>query len=289
MVRCACVIVNYNDSTTTIKMLNRIHDFSAFSLILVVDNCSTDNSFEVLSKFEDEKVRVVQSLRNGGYGYGNNFGLNYCYKLGYKYAVITNPDVVFQEEIVVKMLNNIKSNTALIAPKQLDINGKQITLIAWKIPSVFEACTYPLHPRRILYAGAYTEQKGFVEVDCIPGAFFLTDIEKMVEIGGYDENIFMYCEESLIGIKIRDAGYKTVLMTEDYYVHEHPYNRAKDLKKEVSLHRQWNANRLYILKNYLKADSCECQIANVIYKVDLCKVIVKNWIKWLLFWAGLLK
>ena len=286
---CACVVLNYNDSATTIKMIERIKRFSVFSLILIVDNCSTDDSFSALSKYENEKIRVIRTPRNGGYGFGNNFGIEYCYDLGYKYAVISNPDVNFREETVYKLLEKINSNTAMIAPKQLDIDGNLITMIAWKIPSIFEACTYPLASNKILYDTEYIKSNDCVEVDCVPGAFFLVDLEKMKKIGGYDENIFMYCEESLIGIKIRDAGFKTALLSSDYYIHEHPHDRAKDIKNEIRLHKVWNANRLYILKNYLHVSPLMYQFANVIYKANLGRIIVKNYTKRLFYKFGLLK
>lgn len=289
MNECACVILNYNDSFTTIKMMKRICDFSVFSLILIVDNCSTDDSFDVLSQYANEKIQVVRSPKNGGYGFGNNYGMQYCYRLGYKYAVISNPDVNFREETVYKLLEKIDLNTAMIAPKQLDIDGNQISMIAWKIPSVFEACTYPLASNKILYDKEYIKSNDCIEVDCVPGAFFLVDLEKMNEIGGYDENIFMYCEESLMGIKIRDAGFKTALLASDYYIHEHPHDRAKDIKNEIRLHKVWNSNRLYILKNYLHASPLMYQFANVIYKANLRKIIVKNYIKRLLLKFGLIK
>lgn len=291
MSKCACIVLNYNDSVTTVKLLKRIYSFSVFSLILVVDNCSTDDSFDVLSQYADKKVKVVRSPRNGGYGFGNNFGMDYCYKLGYQYAVVTNPDVNFREETVQKLLEKIElcTTAAMIAPKQLDINKKQISMIAWKIPSVLEACIYPWASHKILYDKEYIEQNDCVEVDCVPGAFFLVNLEKMKEIGGYDENIFMYCEESLIGIKIRNAGFKTVLLSSDYYIHEHPHDREKEIKNEVRLHKVWNSNRLYILKNYLHASPFMCQFAKVVYTVDFGKIKAKNCIKKVLLRFNMLK
>ena len=111
----------------------------------------------------------------------------------------------------------------------------------------------------------------------------------MRRIGGYDENIFIYCEESLIGIKIRDAGFKTALLSSDYYIHEHPHDKAKYIKNEIRLHRVWNANRLYILKNYLHASPFMYLFANVVYKVNLGRIIVKNYMKRLFFKLRLLQ
>lgn len=286
MNKCACIILNYNDSPTTINLLKKIENYSVFSCVVVVDNSSTDDSFNILSKYANKKIHVIRSPRNGGYGFGNNYGMNYCYKLGYKYAVVSNPDVDFQEESVRNLLNNIRDDTAMIAPKQLDINRKQIAMVAWKIPSVFDACVYPIAPQRILYSKDYLEKKGCIEVGCIPGAFFLVDVSKMKKIGGYDENVFMYCEETLIGIKIRDAGFKTLLLPSDFYVHEHPHDKIKDIKNEVRLHKTWSENRLYILKKYLQANLVVYQLAKTVYTINLWEVVAKNYLKRILLKLG---
>ena len=42
--RIGCVILNYNDSETTIKLLSHISGFDSLDEIIVVDNKSTDDS-----------------------------------------------------------------------------------------------------------------------------------------------------------------------------------------------------------------------------------------------------
>lgn len=42
--------LNYNDSETVISFLNSIKNFRVIHHILVVDNCSTDDSFSELKK-----------------------------------------------------------------------------------------------------------------------------------------------------------------------------------------------------------------------------------------------
>lgn len=43
-----CVILNYNDADTTTDIINHIKEYSVFNHIIVVDNCSTDNSLDRL-------------------------------------------------------------------------------------------------------------------------------------------------------------------------------------------------------------------------------------------------
>ena len=42
------VILNYNDSETTLKLIESIHEYPNINKIIVVDNNSTDDSVEVI-------------------------------------------------------------------------------------------------------------------------------------------------------------------------------------------------------------------------------------------------
>ena len=74
----ACVIVNYNDAKTTIALLKQICDYKSLNHIIIVDNCSTDNSYASLKQFETNNIIVLQAEKNKGYGAGNNFGIKYA-------------------------------------------------------------------------------------------------------------------------------------------------------------------------------------------------------------------
>ena len=57
-----CVVLNFNDSKTTIKLLNRMKNMKSIDVIVVVDNCSTDDSFSVLKQYTSKKIQVIQLL-----------------------------------------------------------------------------------------------------------------------------------------------------------------------------------------------------------------------------------
>lgn len=51
-----CLVLNYNDAITTQCMVDNIIGYEVFSNILIVDNASTDNSYNNLKKhFKNEK------------------------------------------------------------------------------------------------------------------------------------------------------------------------------------------------------------------------------------------
>ena len=90
----AIIILNYNDLETTKNMLNLIKDYKILDLIVIVDNKSLDNSYQELKKFENSKIKVLETDKNLGYAYGNNYGLNYLENKNIDNVIISNPDVL---------------------------------------------------------------------------------------------------------------------------------------------------------------------------------------------------
>ena len=74
------VALNYNDYQTMISYIDSIVDYSNINYIVVVDNLSTDDSYDKLKSYygRSQKVVVISTAYNGGYGYGNNFGIRYA-------------------------------------------------------------------------------------------------------------------------------------------------------------------------------------------------------------------
>ena len=70
------VILNYNNYILTKSLVETLMADAYFSRarIVVVDNMSANESYEVLKEAFKEQVPVIQSGKNGGYAYGNNVG-----------------------------------------------------------------------------------------------------------------------------------------------------------------------------------------------------------------------
>ena len=171
-----CVVLNYNDAVTTIDFVERVKIMDSIDLIVVIDNCSTDDSYIQLKMLESNKVHVIKSEKNGGYGYGNNVGIDYL-KDKVDYIMIANPDVIFEEHVVSNLVSSFDKDTAIVAPLTLQPDGKRQQPEAWKVPTVRD---YFLFSSKILnkklrpmwYPKEYLSH-GIVEVDCVQGCFFM--------------------------------------------------------------------------------------------------------------------
>ena len=74
----ALIVLNYNDAETTLSFLESARKLKEIQKIIVVDNHSTDDSYDKLKAAEVESIEVIQTKRNGGYAYGNNYGAFYA-------------------------------------------------------------------------------------------------------------------------------------------------------------------------------------------------------------------
>ena len=125
----AIIILNYNSKNDTIRYVNEIKDYKVLDTIIVVDNNSSDaDEFEALEELKTEKIHVIKSDKNGGYSYGNNFGLKHLEALeqDYDYVVISNPDVEVSSEAFGICFKELKENekVAVCSPIMLDRKWK---------------------------------------------------------------------------------------------------------------------------------------------------------------------
>lgn len=232
-----CVVLNYNDADTTLDLLKRIEPMEIIDQIVLVDNKSTDNSLERLKDQESNKVHVVCAKKNGGYGSGNNVGIEYLRKnYSCDYIIIANPDVIFDESVIKKMVNEFDEDTVIVAPLTLDSKKERQLPIAWKVPTVKDYFLFSsIVLNKIFKPFQYPIQffnTDICEVDCVQGCLFMLN-NSLIEDKLYDENIFLFFEESCIGKQFKDKGYKTKLLMNVDYIHNHSVSINKAFNSEA--------------------------------------------------------
>lgn len=232
-----CVVLNYNDADTTLDLLKRIEPMEIIDQIVLVDNKSTDNSLERLKDQESNKVHVVCAKKNGGYGSGNNVGIEYLRKnYSCDYIIIANPDVIFDESVIKKMVNEFDEDTVIVAPLTLNSKKERQLPIAWKVPTVKDYFLFSsIVLNKIFKPFQYPIQffnTDICEVDCVQGCLFMLN-NSLIEDKLYDENIFLFFEESCIGKQFKDKGYKTKLLMNVDYIHNHSVSINKAFNSEA--------------------------------------------------------
>lgn len=276
-VRLSCVILNYNDAETTEKLVRQIADYEVLHQIIVVDNASTDDSLERLRKLEQNdagqpgKVRVISADHNGGYGSGNNLGVRYAAEQGgATHVLIANPDVVFSEQSLKAMLAVFARHpeVGIVTTRIHDArfpdlkNGWPLRSFTRELLSMGPV-SRRLFGRTFDYPDSYFAGRNAVYVGAVHGSMLMVDTEKFLEAGGYDEGIFLYEEEQVLGRRMQNAGYRSVLLLNQHYDHEHSASISKSFSDAMKRQRLREESTLYYMKYYLHISLVQEQIAKL--------------------------
>lgn len=259
------VILNYNGANLTIENVNRLRSYSKEIYIIVVDNCSTDESGKkLLSMFEnDSNTRVVLNDKNTGYAAGNNVGLKYIEKNlpNVDTVCIMNPDIVLESlETLEHMYCKLwKYNDLAIVSAQTIYNGqlRYPNDFGWK----------HLTPKYMMFGGTLlgkilkpniryekllVDKNNVAYVDIVQGCFFMAKKKAFAEVGWFDEGTFLYEEEAILAKKMRYKGYKLGILIDEFIYHNHHEKDKSLIKKKNKLFdmRCFYNSRKYYIKNY---------------------------------------
>lgn len=272
----ALIVLNYNDYETTSRYINFVKIYKLIDNVIVVDNCSTNNSYEKLKVYESEKIDVIKSDKNGGYAYGNNYGIRYAKeKYNPDYLIISNPDVFFEENIIEKMKDFIQSNTniniGIISPTVINNQNSNMP-IAWKKPDYWDNVFSMLiilnkfRDKKTHYDKNHFEGE-FSVVDVIPGSFFMIKSSVLYEINLFDENTFLFGEENILAYRLNKKGYKNVILNKIFYNHDHSATINKSFNTLISKYKILYDSLKYYNKEYLKTDIFKDIIFFIFFKI----------------------
>lgn len=273
------IILNYNDASTTINLLENIKNYKTLDLIIVVDNKSGDNSYEELLKKQTEKVVVIQSDRNGGYAYGNNYGAKKSIELTEPDIIfIANPDVIFTESFIKKIVDDlidfdIDACTGVMNDKEGNNQNEYL-----KINNYFEDvvnCTLLIKKLIGKKIVKYTGNK-LVYTEYLPGSLFAMTSNSFKTVKGFDDNTFLYCEERILGKKFKNYHLKMGIDTSTSFIHNHSVTIRKSLDK-VSQTKALYKSIMYYYKNYTDIGVFRLLVLKLmmIYGIEIRKLTAK--------------
>lgn len=283
------IILNYNDFYTINSYIERIKKYKNIDKIVMVDNLSTDNSYENLKKLECEKIDVIQTNYNGGYSYGNNFGIKYVKEVyNPSFVTISNPDVVIEEKDITSILEAFDNNkdVAVATGFMYDKNNKLCKNSGLKIPDFYHclALEFTILTKLLnirMYNLNDVLKKKYYEVEIVPGSFLICDINKIIESGLYDEETFLYGEERILGYRLRAKGFKTLLVTDARYIHFHGETINKEIKSDFERYKMVSKSKILYMKKYLKSGNIKINLFKAVHEISkLEKFIIFNLYKY---------
>ena len=273
------VIVNYNDYETTKRLLDNVKDYKVLKEIVVVDNRSTDNSLEELRKLKNKKITIIDSGENKGYSYALNVGCKYLIdKYKSLNIVISNSDIIIESELDIKDLNSYISTKNVIVGPTI-IQGNDLNR-GFKIPTPWQDIKQNIvfFGKRVLakelsYPDNYYH-KDISKVDTVSGCFFMISSKHLEDMGYFDENVFLYYEENIMGIKTKKLGKNIIVCNNVDVIHDHSVSIDKSLKR-IKKYDILKTSQEYFEKTYNGANKIELFFLKVFRYLTRILLLIK--------------
>lgn len=232
------IIVTYNSQRLIFDCLDSIFKFNDIGdqlEVIIVDNCS-DNADEMFSKIKRQysnKIVLIKSAVNNGYGHGNNQGVKVARS---PRLIVMNPDVRLVKPLFNKIIDKFNSNKNIGMIGVSFVDGSNHLVFKPEHSNLFRL----VFGRQLLKLGFYKIKQVFFS-----GSFLIFDKKSFLAAGLFDENIFMYHEEADISNRLIAIG-KETLMQEDFSV----LHLAHGRKVNYKLLRIGSESRNYYFKKY---------------------------------------
>ena len=223
----AC-IVSYCDYDEVCAAVRSILQYTAGDLALyVVDNASPDGCGHRLAEtdFADSRVEVICLPKNVGFGGGHNTVLP---KLTSQVHFILNPDILLESDVLHPLADWLmKHPDAAMATPQLYFPDGRIQHLPRRKPTPWLLFARQLAPKLPgpLFDRAdrhYTMQDEDLTsprpIEFCTGSFMAVRTEVLRQIGGFDENYFMYVEDADLTQKVLRLG-KVYLLPQFRAIH----------------------------------------------------------------------
>lgn len=237
------ILVSYNTKDLTRNCLKSIYEQTQgvnFE-IFVVDNNSYDGSQEMIEK-EFPQVRLIKNSDNKGFGAANNIAIK---QSNAKYIFCLNTDTILLNnavKIFFDFMEKTENQNVGVCGGQLLNQNQTPTYSVGNYPTLsrifftFLGLKYffpkkykeDIAPASIVYYDKPTS------VDYITGADIFFRKSVLDKVGIFDENIFMYGEESDLCFRVKRAGFDVVFLPESEIIHLEGGSSSSLAKRKIA-------------------------------------------------------
>lgn len=245
------ILVNYNGGQKIVDTIGSIkqHCTSHPYTITVVDNASTDQSCHLIAA-QHPDAQIILTRDNHGFGKACNIGVAQTQA---PYILLINPDARLLTDVLSifkQFLNSYPSRPLpILGGLALDSSGRPEFSFE-RFPNCYNLLLKAVGLGRFLQGKHACSNP--TQVDHVSGSLMLIDRKQYEALGGFDEQFFLYFEETDLQFRAREMGVMSYHIPAARYFHE-----AGGTFSDSSLRRQCYSKgmRTYLHKRYGKAGS----------------------------------
>jgi len=214
------------------------------SEIIVVDNNSSDDSCAMVRENFPE-IKLIENKENIGFSKANNQAVAVAKG---EYICILNPDVVVAESTFHKFINFSKSKTkhGIVGCRLIDGSGVFLPESKRNFPTISIAFQKLFGIGKHYYAHHVSPLEN-KPVDVLPGALMFLKRSLYDNLGGFDEDFFMYGEDIDLSFRVQKLGLNNYYLGNTTIIH---FKGESTAKNRVQSKRFFHAMKLFYQKHF---------------------------------------
>jgi N-acetylglucosaminyl-diphospho-decaprenol L-rhamnosyltransferase len=190
MKKTAVIIVTYNPKKWIEYCFGNLQKSTYPIQVIVVDNCSTDGSPDIIKKRYPE-IDFIASKKNLGFGVANNIGIKKAYDNNADFFFLLNQDAWLESDTIEKLIfaQQNAPEFGIVSPMHLNGKGDQLD---------YNFSNY-ITPSRC--TGLYSDiclnkvKPSIYQADFVNAAGWLLSRKCIEKVGGFNPSFFHYCED----------------------------------------------------------------------------------------------
>ena len=195
MEKIGVVSVTYNSEKVLDAFLKDIFKQIHSNFILyVVDNASKDSTLEILSKYDDNRIKLIKNKSNIGVAAANNLGVKNAFNDNCSQILLLNNDIEFSDNLLCDLLLEQSNNKcSLVAPKIMFYNNKDTI---WYAGGWFNKDKGYIPSHRGINEKDNGQYDKSLQIEYASTCCLLIKKEVFDDIGFMDEKYFVYFDDT---------------------------------------------------------------------------------------------
>src|SRR5690554_2990343 len=234
--------------------------------IIVIDNDSMDGSCEMVKQYFPT-VTLIENKVNVGFSKANNQAVAIAKG---EFVCILNPDTAVGEDTFRKAIHYYENtnNIGALGVYLMDGTGNFLPESKRNLPTP-KVSLLKLMGFHSKYYATHLSETSDGPVEVLVGAFMLIKRDIYNEVGGFDEDYFMYGEDIDLSYKITKAGYQNHYLGSSTVLH---YKGESTKKDDAYFDRFYGSMEIFYRKHFRRNRLLE---GTVSIGVELAKKVNK--------------
>ena len=214
------IIVTYQSENEIRDCLNSIYEQIKGILfeVIIIDNGSIDDTKNILKKYS-KNIMLIENKKNLGYSVANNQGAKLA---NGEFLFFLNPDSMMTEntlKILISIFQN-KPNVGIAAPTIID-NNNDLQISTGGNPNFFTIIyelfgLYLFLPKNLFgYRYLNFDKECNIIDGWVSGSCFLIKKDIFIKLKGFDENFFLYLEDTDLCLRLRSLFGMNIFYTNE--------------------------------------------------------------------------